>query len=85
MGDLPFTNIASANAYSTLHIAHCKGWASDNAPAAGHANADSNRFRLVSFDSDDPRDERSDNITTADLTNGDNKNDIIFSGTYYAQ
>ena len=85
LGDLPFTNIASANAYSTLHIAHCSGWASDHAPSGGHANADSNNYRLITFNSSDPRDVRTDNITTSDLTNGDNKNDLIFSGTYYAQ
>ena len=82
LSGLPFTPISDSNAYTTLQIGSSNNWAADHFPVTGYNQIGISYFHLATGRSSDYRDGVGDLITCADLTNGTNCNDIIFSATY---
>ena len=82
---LPFTTLSTSNHFSTIHIGYNVNWAADNYPMSMYTNNGSASLLINHFRADDPRDGIGVLINTSDLTNSNNYNDIIFSGTYMTQ
>ena len=85
LGGLPFTTLSTSNHFSTIHIGYNVNWASDNYPMSMYTNNGSTTLLINHFRADDPRDGIGVLINVDDLTNTNNYNDIIFSGTYKAE
>ena len=85
LGGLPFTTLSTSEHFSSLHVGYSQNWSSDNFAMALYTSNGSTTCFINHFRADDPRDGIGILITTSDLTNASNSNDIIFSGTYIAE
>ena len=82
LGGLPFTSYSGSNYYAGFTIAYSRYWSSDNFPIALYTYNGTTTAFLSHGRTSDLRDGIGILVTTADLTNGSNSNDIIFTGTY---
>ena len=82
LGGLPFTSYSGSNYYAGFTIAYSRYWSSDNFPIALYTYNGTTTAFLSHGREADLRDGIGILVTTADLTNGTNSNDIIFTGTY---
>jgi len=82
LGGLPFTTILGNNYYSTADLAMTNQWVADNFPVSGYIAQNNTEILLLKGRASDHRDGKGLIISVSNLTNGTNKNDIIFSATY---
>lgn len=81
--DLPFTNAAISNIFSSFNIGYSNNWGSDRHPHAGYVTTNDTVVRLICFDSSDPRDGFVTNLDQNDFnTSSGGNNDLIFSIQY---
>ena len=82
IGGLPFGSVTGSNEFTTVNIAFSNQWAADNFPVGGYIPPNQSHIFLVKGRSDDHRQGKGLVISVTSLTDGTNKNDLLFSGTY---
>ena len=84
VGGLPFVCFTGGNGneFSTVNIAFTNQWAADNFPVSAYIPPNQSYIFLVKGRGDDHRQGKGLVIAATSLTDGTNKNDILFSGTY---